>query len=175
MQAFTGHTVSFIVRNLAEGRGGATANDAGAAVGDAAISTWLSSTGVASTRVCTEFGCNAALAPDIAACVERAGIQVSEFCSIGWALSSWDLGAADGVVHDGRHRGVTLAQTDVHVVLQILAPIPGPGVLVKLLQVIIGQTVGCRDLGAVVILGDVVRVARTICVGLWAKVWQVTA
>lgn len=99
--------------------------------------------------------------------IERTWIQAGQRHARCWLLRARLLRPADGVRNGRRHRGVTLAEADVLVGLQIVAALPGPGVVVEALDLGIGEVVRRGEARAALAGLHVVR--GTGAVGIWLR------
>jgi hypothetical protein len=142
--------------------------DLHAAVRDAAIGAGLGCAG--SPRVGwglgAEVSVHAALAPDVAADVEGAGIHVGELLGPA-CLAVGLLGAADGVGDGVGHGRVALGQAQLLARLEVLAPGKTPGVFVELFDFLDRQVVGIGNFPASIVVVDVYSVA--VAVGVWLR------
>jgi hypothetical protein len=105
-----------------------------------------------------------ALPPDIAASVERTRVQLSNIRSISGRLGAWLLRATHCVGNGGGKRGSPFAQAHDSILVQRVATIPPPGILVKVFEFLPGKPVFCSKAVAVVISLGLVCMARAILI-----------
>ena len=96
----------------------------------------------------------AAPAPNIAASIGRAQVELPKLRSIARTFSTRDLGHTLGISYGRGHRWFTLTQVNIHIILQVATPSPCPCVVVEILDVLDTKVMGSGDESAIVSLLD---------------------
>ena len=131
-------------------------DDINTEVGDTAIGALLGSARRAGIGVNTKVLVNSALAPDVAACVERTRVHVSNVGTISGRLRSWLLRAALGVFNTVGKGGFSLAETQNDLGEERFATRESPRLWVETLELLSGETVlGGEGVPVVVILNGI--------------------
>lgn len=173
VQARAVHAVALVVGQADELGGRATLHHAGPAVRNTAVGAGLGRAGRAGVGVGAELGGDAALAPDVAAGVERARVEGRDVRGAAcWHRGARLLGAAHGVGQRRRHGRRTAAEAYDVTDVEQAAAVPCPRVLVVALDVVCRQVVGGGQPRASVVGHDGVRRARPVAVRLGRQVRQ---
>ena len=174
VKALAAQPVTLEVGDL-DGAGPGPFDHVHATVGNAAVGAGLGRPRRAGVGVDAIVLGDAALAPDIATGVQRAGVEIGDFGTVRWRLGARLLRTAHGIGDRAREWGLSCAQTHGNFGKEQLTSRPPPCVLVEVLELLVRQPIlGPNFCAAVTTLG-LVREARSIRVGLGTEIRKTAA